>query len=127
MDNAYLYNTLSLAYLGDAAYEVLVRKRIVGSGKFPPGVLHKMALQFVSAVAQSKACEAILPLLNEYEHSIFQRARNSSPVNIAKHASRGDYHRATALEAVFGYNYLLGNTERNEELFEVVFTYLSEK
>ncbi len=125
MDNAYLYNTLSLAYLGDSAYEVLVRKRIVSSGKYPPGVLHKMALSYVSAVSQSKACDVLIPMLNEQEHSIFQRARNSNPVNIAKHASRVDYHRATALEAVFGYNYLLGNESRLNELFNAIFSYLS--
>lgn len=125
MDNAYLYNTLSLAYLGDAAYEVLVRNRLVSSGKYPPGVLHKMALNYVSAISQSKACDVLLPMLNEQEQSVFQRARNSNPVNIAKHASRGDYHKATALEAVFGYNYLLGNSDRLNELFEAIYSYLS--
>ena len=125
MDNAYLYNTLSLAYLGDSVYEVLVRNRLVSSGKYPPGVLHKMALSYVSAVSQSKACDVLLPMLNEKEQSIFNRARNSNPVNTAKHASRGDYHKATALEAVFGYNHLMGDTKRLNELFDCIFNYLS--
>ena len=124
MDNAFLHNTLSLAYLGDSVYEVLVRERLVKSGEYPPGVLHKMALSYVSAVSQSKACDVLIPLLNEKEDSVFHRARNSNPVNIAKHASRADYHKATALEAVFGYNYLMGNSERIEELFDAIFNYL---
>ncbi len=124
MDNAFLQNTLSLAYLGDSVYEVLVRERLIKSGKYPPGVLHKMALNYVSAIAQSKACEVLLPMLDEKENSVFHRARNSNPVNIAKHASRADYHKATALEAVFGYNYLVGNNDRIEQLFDAIYNYL---
>ena len=126
MQEAFLYNVLSLAYLGDAVYELKVRQRLVAEHRSMPGKLHQMAQKYVSATAQSKACDKLIELLNDEELNIFNRARNSSPANIPKHSSRSDYHRATALEAVFGYLYLIGNNDRSDEIFEILFDYLQE-
>ncbi len=126
MQEAFLFNVLSLAYLGDAVYELKVRQRLVSEHRCLPGELHKMAQKFVSAPAQSKACDKLTELLSEDELNIFNRARNSSPANIPKHSSRSDYHKATALEAVFGYLYLTEKNERSEEIFEIIFEYLQE-
>lgn len=126
MQEAFLYNSLSLAYLGDAVYEIKVRERLVSEHRCSPGELHKMAQAYVSASAQSKACDKLIELMNESETNIFNRARNSSPANIPKHASRSDYHRATALEAVFGYLHLMSEKERIDSIFDILFDYLSE-
>ena len=124
MQEAFLYNVLSLAYLGDAAYELMVRQRLVSEHRSMPGELHQMAQKFVSATAQSKACEKLIELMNDDELNVFNRARNSSPANIPKHSSRSDYHRATALEAVFGYLHLIGDNDRSNEIFEILYDFL---
>lgn len=126
MQEAFLYNVLSLAYLGDSVYELKVREKLVTEHRLPAGELHKLAQAYVSAAAQSHACDKLLEIMNENESSIFNRAKNSSPANIPKHSSRAEYHRATALEAVFGYNHLSGNSERNNEIFEQLFIYLNQ-
>ena len=100
---ANLYSPLSLAYLGDAVYSLLVRERLMREHLAPAGVLHRYAARYVSAAAQSRACETLLPLLEEDEMRVYNRGRNADPANIPKHAQRSDYHRATAFEAVFGY------------------------
>ena len=115
-----LYNPLSLAYLGDAVYSLLVRDRLMREHQAPAGVLHRYA------AAQSRACETLLPLLEEDELRVYNRGRNADPANIPKHAQRSDYHRATAFEAVFGYLHLSGRTQRMQTLFNEVYTALSE-
>lgn len=124
--DANLYNPLSLAYLGDAVYSLLVRDRLMREHMAPAGVLHRYAAQFVSAQAQSRACHTLLPLLTEQERHVYNRGRNADPANIPKHAQRSDYHRATAFEAVFGYLYLSGQEQRLKTLFECVYGALSE-
>ena len=80
----------------------------------------------MSAAAQSRACETLLPLLEEDELRVYNRGRNADPANIPKHAQRSDYHRATAFEAVFGYLHLSGRTQRMQTLFNEVYKALSE-
>lgn len=126
MHAASQYSPLTLAYMGDAAYEILVRKKLIDETPMPAGALNRRAESFVSAVAQSKACDGVLPLLSEEEISIFMRGRNANPTNIPKNTARVDYHKATALETLFGYLYLSGQTERLYELFEVTFKTLCE-
>ena len=121
-----LYNPLSLAYLGDAVYSLLVRDRLMREHQAPAGVLHRYAARYVSAAAQSRACETLLPLLEEDELRVYNRGRNADPANIPKHAQRSDYHRATAFEAVFGYLHLSGRTQRMQTLFNEVYKALSE-
>lgn len=111
---------LTLAFFGDSVYEVLVRERIVKGGTLPVNTLHKKAVEKVNAGFQSKAFEAIEPLLSEDELEIFKRGRNATGNNVPRSSNSKDYRRATGFEALFGYLYLIGENDRIAELFEVV-------
>ena len=103
----------SLAYLGDAVLEVLVRERLVTDGK---GKVHERAAEYVTAVSQSAAAEKIIPLFTEDESDIYRRGRNSTHT-APKSATHAQYSRATGLECVFGYLHLAQDRERMAELF----------
>ena len=113
-------STLGLAHLGDAVYELMVRSMLCLQGKATNKNLHKATVGYVSAQAQAQAAERILPLLTEEEHDVFRRGRNSNPHTVSHAASRAEYQTATALEALFGYLYLGGRTERLNQLFGAI-------
>ena len=114
-------NGSALAYLGDAAFEVLVRRYLLRLGISSSGKLNKLALDFVRATAQSAALDNILPLLTETEEYIYKRGRNANGIAIPRSASAVEYRRATGLEALFGYLDLTGQSERAEELFRLAY------
>lgn len=113
-------STLGLAHLGDAVYELMVRSMLCLRGKATNKNLHRATVGYVSAQAQAQAAERILPMLTEEEGDVFRRGRNSSPHTVSHAASRAEYQTATALEALFGYLYLNGRTERLNELFAAI-------
>lgn len=103
---------LTLAFVGDGVYELMVRERLVGEANRPTGILHKRAVELVRAEAQAAAMERLLPLLTEEEAAAYRRGRNAHTAR-----SGDDYHKATGLEALFGYLYLSGRIDRVRELF----------
>lgn len=111
-------SSLGLAHVGDCVYELMVRSWLCIHGKATNRGLHKATVKLVSATAQAAASRKILPLLTEEESDVFRRGRNSSPHTIPKSASREDYQAATAVEALFGYLWLRGETQRLNELFD---------
>ena len=113
-------SSLNLAYIGDGVYELMVRERLVRQGGRVRG-LHTLAVEQVRAEAQAVAADRLLPLLSEREAAVYRRGRNA-------HTARTDgaYHKATGLEALFGYLYLCGETARLRELFEEVMTAIEE-
>lgn len=111
------YSPLTLAYLGDAVLELLVRRRLVDKNTCAPASLHKKALNFVSATAQSEAFKRVEELLTDEEKAIYRQGRNAKNSAAAKHSSVVDYRRATGFEALFGYLHLQGDDKRIEELF----------
>lgn len=111
------YSPLTLAYLGDAVYELLVREYLVLEGNRPPGALHKMAVRLVQAKSQSDAVERILPELGPEEAVVFKRGRNAKGPPAPKNAGVRDYRMATGLEALIGYLYLTGDMERISDIF----------
>ncbi|MBO5360366.1 MAG: ribonuclease III [Clostridia bacterium] len=113
-------NPISLAYIGDAVYEILVREYLVLEGNRPPEELHKLAVSFVSAKAQAAAIERIAPMLTEEETCAFKRGRNAKVSHVPKGASVAHYHNATGFEALFGHLYLTNQTERMRELFKFI-------
>lgn len=86
----------------------------------PVKKLHSEAVERVRASFQSKAVEVILPLLDEDELAVFKRGRNATGNTVPKSSNPIEYRRATALESLFGYLYLLGNQERIVELFDKI-------
>jgi len=113
-------SNLGLAYLGDAVYEVMVRSWLCLHGKLTPGKLHKAALEYVAAPKQAAKMDLLLPILTEEETTIFKRGRNASPHSYPKGATRREYQIATGLETLFGWLYLQGQTDRLNELFELI-------
>ncbi len=111
----------SLAYLGDAVFELITRQYLLSTGVTDVGKLNKMALSFVKATAQSDAIEKMLPFLTDEETQIYKRGRNANGISIPKSASAPQYRRATGLEALFAHLYAKGEKERLRELFLIGF------
>ena len=108
-----------MAFLGDAFYELSVRRRLAESGgTYAADRLHKESVRYVNAAAQAKALRGLKEqgLLTEEELEIVRKARNRKPKSIPKHADPVEYKLATAFEALLGYHYADGREERAEEL-----------
>lgn len=113
------FSPLTLAYIGDAVYEIVIRTIIVEKGNAPVNKLHHKASSLVKAVAQKDAMEKILPLLTEEEEAVYKRGRNAKSYTSAKNASVIDYRIATGFEALMGFLYLMGRNERMLELVKI--------
>ena len=113
-------SSLGLAHLGDSVFEVMVRSWLILRGKARARDLHRATVRYVAAQAQAAAVERLLPLLTPEEADVYRRGRNTAPHSVPKAASRAQYQAATGLEALFGWLYLQGRTERLNELFEVI-------
>jgi ribonuclease-3 family protein len=113
-------SSLGLAHLGDSVFEVMVRSWLCLQGKAKVKDLHRATVKYVAAPAQAERFERIESILTEQEHDVFRRGRNTTPHSVPKAATRGEYQTATGLEALFGYLYLQGNTQRLNELFELM-------
>lgn len=111
---------LTLAFIGDTVYDLLVREEIICDANRSVNDLHSLAVKQVKASAQAAAVENIMDRLTDEELTVFKRGRNAKTAHIAKNATTGDYHKATGLEAVFGYLYLSGNMERIKELYNLI-------
>lgn len=111
---------LTLAFIGDTVFDLLVRSELVREANRPVNALHKAASGKVCAAAQANGIKKILPLLTEQEEAVFKRGRNSHTGGIPKNASSADYHYATGLESLFGWLYLNGMAERIKELYSII-------
>lgn len=110
---------LTLAFVGDAVFDLFVRERLVCLANRPVNKLHSLAVAQVKASSQARAAKMIAEKLSEKELSVLKRGRNAHTNHKAKNASESDYHYATGLEALFGFLYLNDETERLKELFEL--------
>ena len=108
---------LGLAHIGDAVYELLTRTMLCSDGSRKATELHRKTVAIVNAPAQAKAAERLLPLLTEEEMCVFRRGRNAKVNSVPQKADIYQYHAATGLEALFGWLYLQGKTERINQLF----------
>ncbi len=110
------YSPLTLAYIGDAVYDLIIRTVVVERANRPVNELHRITVRYVSAGAQSKIAEALADRFTEEERAVYRRGRNSKPHTTAKNASTKDYLQATGFEAVLGYLYLADDMPRVLEL-----------
>lgn len=113
------YSPLTLAYIGDAIYDLVIRTILVERGNMPANKLHRQASQLVKAGAQSAMIQWMEPHFTPEEESIYKRGRNAKSYTMAKNASMADYRRATGFEAVMGYLYLTDQMERLIDLVKV--------
>lgn len=107
---------LVFAYVGDALYEIYIRRYIVHKYKFKVNELHKISTKFVKASAQAKIVHALEDELTEEEWKMVKKGRNQKSGSVAKNASITDYKYATGFECLLGYLYLLEKTERLEKI-----------
>ena len=111
---------LGLAHVGDAVYELLYRSKLCSDGHTAVAEMHRMTVAFVRAEAQAEAAAKLMPVLTTEETSVYKRGRNAKVNSVPHNADIGQYHAATGLEALFGWLYLLGRTERINELFNII-------
>lgn len=115
-------NPLQMAYIGDTVHDLYVRSMLLSRG-MAVGRMHRQAIHMVSAFAQARMLEAIAQELTEQEADIARRGRNAQAKHAApKHADPADYAHATGLEALWGYLYLSGQTERLDTLIRLALT-----
>ena len=112
------YSPLTFAYIGDAIFELVIRTMIVDEANRSANDLHKMSSEYVKASTQAKLAEILMDDFDEEELAVFKRGRNTKINSKAKNASFNDYKKATGFEAVMGYLYLEGKTERMIELIK---------
>jgi len=112
-------NPQVLAFVGDGVYSLYIRHREILKNEYKGKDLHNHVTNYVKASGQSNFIEKLLPLFTEEEMSVFKRARNHKTLSQAKNAKIVDYKRATGLEAVLGYLYLIGNNDRLNELLNL--------
>lgn len=100
------YSPLTLAYIGDSIYDLIIKSLVLNQGNRPVQKLHGLTSSYVQASAQSRMMRAMQEHLTEQEHAIYKRGRNAKSVSPAKNQSVTDYRRATGFEALLGYLYL---------------------
>ena len=120
------YSPLTLAYIGDCIYDLIIKSLVISEGNKPVQVLHKETSRLVQASAQSKMMRTLQEHLTEEEHAIYKRGRNAKSVSPAKNQSVTDYRRATGFEALMGYLYLKKEWKRMLELVKMGLDSISE-
>ena len=125
--NPKLLSPLTLAFVGDGVYELLVRKRIVEAGSMPPKKLNAHKVEMVRASAQAAVYDGLEPLLTEDERDMLKRGRNAHTGSVPKNAQMADYRNATGVEALFGFLYLKGDWERLYFLFDKAMRIFTER
>lgn len=106
------YSPLTLAFLGDCVYDIIIRTVVVERGNRAPQGLHKKKSYLVNAKTQKELIESIQDLLTDEEEDIYRRGRNAKSYSSAKNASIGDYRKATGFETLLGYLYLGDKMDR---------------
>ena len=118
---ARMYSPLTLAFLGDAVYSLLVRNMLSLAANKPTGKLHKESITYVNAAFQASMIRELLPHLTESEATVFKRGRNAKSFTVPKNADVGEYRRATGFEALLGWLYMKGQTDRLEEIMKAAY------
>lgn len=113
------FSPLTLAYIGDAIYEVVIRTLVVEDGQKAPNTLHKHTTKLVKAQTQSALAQILLEDMTDKEQDVYRRGKNTKVHSAAKNATLTDYRRATGFETVCGYLYLNGETGRMIELIKL--------
>ncbi|MBR2735973.1 MAG: ribonuclease III [Firmicutes bacterium] len=117
-DRYFRENPSVLAFIGDAVYEVYIRKLVYGRGILSPDRMNTEAVRYVRAEAQAAAYDALFPELSEREQSVARRAKNHRITSMPGNVDFMTYKKATAFEALIGYLDLIGAEERMEEILE---------
>lgn len=121
------YSPLTLAYIGDSIYDLIIKSLVINAGNKQVQKLHQETSSLVQASAQSKMMRTLQDILTEEEHAIYKRGRNAKSVSPAKNQSITDYRRATGFEALMGYLYLKKDMKRLIDLVKIGLDSLKEE
>ena len=113
------YSPLTLAYIGDSIYDLIIKSLVINQGNKQVNKLHQETSALVQASAQSKMMRVLQAQLTEEEHTIYKRGRNAKSISPAKNQSITDYRRATGFEALLGYLYLKKEWKRMLDLVKI--------
>lgn len=113
------YSPLTLAYIGDCIYDLVIKSLVINEGNKQVNKLHQETSKLVQASAQSLMMRTMQEHLTEEEHAVYKRGRNAKSVSPAKNQSITDYRRATGFEALLGYLYLKKDYKRLLELVKI--------
>ena len=113
------YSPLTLAFIGDCVFDLVIRSVIVCRANRQPNKLHKLKANVVKAQTQSEMAKALMEDMSEEEAAVYKRGRNAHSFSSAKNTSIQDYRRATGLETLIGYLYLLNRSDRILELISL--------
>lgn len=113
------YSPLTLAFIGDCVFDMIIRSYVVAQGNRGTEGLHKSKSKIVKASAQAAMIDRIYDSLTPEEQDIYRRGRNAKSHTMAKNASMSDYRKATGLEALCGYLYLQDQMARILELVKL--------
>lgn len=119
----YEMNALTLAYIGDAVYELYIRQHVIAKGG-KPNILHRKTISYVSAVAQSNIINSISTMLTDDEREIVRRGRNAKSSSNPRNVGVIVYRYSTAFETLIGFLYLTNNIERLEEIIEMAIHFI---
>lgn len=126
--NPYQYSPLALAYIGDSVLDLMVKSYFVNKSNKQPEKYHKDVSNIVKAVNQADFVDRFSEYFNEQEMDVYKRGRNTSTHSKAKNASQAQYKKATGLEAMLGYLYLMGDMDRLKYFVDMMLEdYLSGK
>ncbi|WP_423236524.1 Mini-ribonuclease 3 [Clostridium oryzae] len=115
-------NPLSLAFIGDAVFEIVVRKKLIlENSELSAHKLHVKAISYVKAHAQSSFMKVLEAHLNDEENMMYKRGRNAKSPTVPKNANVTEYRVATGFETLMGYLYIIGDYKRIEELIDIIF------
>lgn len=117
--DVHTYSPLTLAYIGDCVYDLIVKSLVINQGNKQVNKLHKETSRLVQASSQSKMMRKIQACLSEEECAVYKRGRNAKSVSPAKNQSITDYRRATGFEALLGYLYLEKEYKRMLDLVKI--------
>lgn len=115
----------TLAFIGDAVYNVYIRCYLASTSNKKTGILHKESVKYVSARGQSEIIEEILNILTEDEKAVYKRGRNTNIANVSKNVDVISYKKATGFEALIGFLYVKGESKRLDEIIKLCIDKLS--
>ncbi len=121
------YSPLTLAYIGDCVYDLIIKTLVISEGNRQVKKLHQETSKIVQASAQSEMMRVIQEVLTEEEHAVYRRGRNAKSVSPAKNQSLTDYRRATGFEALMGWLYLQDDWKRMIDLIKIGLAHLEEE
>lgn len=113
------YSPLTLAFVGDCIFDLIIRTVVVERHNASPNRLHKEKSRLVKAQTQAEMAFVLQEELTPAEAAVYRRGRNAKSYTTAKNATIAEYRKATGLEALYGYLYLSGQMDRLMELIKI--------